>query len=107
LAAWLRRVRDAGINARVLVDVSVVATPGEAELLERIPHVQPPLGLAERVRSDPRAGIALAAEVVAEVRDIPGVVGCHLSPLGGDPGPALAVLDRMRSDQEAAADRCP
>jgi methylenetetrahydrofolate reductase (NADPH) len=95
-AAWLRRARDAGIEAPVLVDVSVVATPGEAELLERIPHVQPPSGLAERVRSDPRAGIALAAEVVAEVRDIPGVVGCHLSPLGGDPAPALAVLDRMR-----------
>jgi uncharacterized membrane protein len=38
LAAWLRRVRDAGINARVLVDVSVVATPGEAKLLERIPR---------------------------------------------------------------------
>ena len=96
LAAWLRRARDAGIDAPVLVDVSVVATPGEAELLERIPQVQPPLGLAERVRSDPRAGIALAAEVVAEVRDIPGVVGCHLSPLGGDPAPALAVLDRIR-----------
>jgi methylenetetrahydrofolate reductase (NADH) len=107
LAAWLRRARDAGIDAPVLVDVSVVATPGEAELLERIPHVRPPLGLAERVRRDPRAGIALAADVVAEVRDIPGVVGCHLSPLGGDPAPALAVLDRVGGQQEAAADRRP
>ena len=95
-AAWLRRARDGGIDAPLLVDVSVVATPVEAELLERIPHVQPPPGLAERVRSDPRAGIALAAEVVAEVREIPGVIGCHLSPLGGDPAPALAVLDRVR-----------
>jgi methylenetetrahydrofolate reductase (NADPH) len=95
-AAWLKRARDAGIDAPVLVDVSVVATPGEADLLERIPHVQPPAGLAERVRRDPWAGVALAAEIVAEVRDIPGVVGCHLSPLGGDPAAALAVLDRLR-----------
>jgi methylenetetrahydrofolate reductase (NADPH) len=94
--AWLRRARDAGMEAPVLVDVSVAATPGEAELLERIPHVQPPAGLAERVRRDPRAGIALAAEVVAEVRDTPGVIGCHVSPLGGDPASALAVLDRLR-----------
>src|SRR5918911_2231730 len=38
-AAWLSRARDGGIDAPLLVDVSVVATPVEAELLERIPHV--------------------------------------------------------------------
>jgi hypothetical protein len=76
--------------------VSVVATPGEAELLERIPYIQPPPRLAARVRSDARAGVALAAEVVAAVRDLPGVAGCDLSSLGGDAGSALAVLDRLR-----------
>jgi 5,10-methylenetetrahydrofolate reductase len=95
-AAWLTRARDAGIDAPVLVDVSVAATPREAELLERIPYVQPPPRLAERVRADPQSGIALAAEIVAEVRDMPGVAGCHLSRLGGDPAPTLAVLDRLR-----------
>jgi methylenetetrahydrofolate reductase (NADPH) len=95
-AAWLRSARDAGVDAPMLVDVSVVATPGQAELLDRIPHVQPPSGLADRLRSDTHAGIALAAEVIAELRDIPGVAGCHLSPVGGNPATALAVLDRAR-----------
>jgi 5,10-methylenetetrahydrofolate reductase len=95
-AAWLERVRDAGIKAPVLVDVSIVATPREVELLERIPYVHPPIGLAERVRGDTRAGIALAAEIVDQVRDLPGVAGCHLSSLGGDPAPALAVRDHLR-----------
>lgn len=95
-ATWLERVRDAGVEAPVLVDVSVVATPREADLLERIPYVHPPIGLAERLRRDRRAGIALAAEIVAQVRDLPGVAGCHLSSLGGDPAPALAVRDHVR-----------
>ncbi|MGH2761606.1 MAG: hypothetical protein ACRDL4_01690 [Thermoleophilaceae bacterium] len=38
----------------------------------------------------------LAASLVEELRELPGVAGCHLSPLGGDPEPALAVLERLR-----------
>ena len=39
---------------------------------------------------------ALAAELVAGVLELEGVAGCHLSPIGGDPAIALAVLERLR-----------
>ena len=41
-ARWLRQLREAGINVPVIADVSLVATPAEAELLERIPFVAAP-----------------------------------------------------------------
>jgi hypothetical protein len=96
LAAWLRRVRDAGINARVLVDVSVVATPGEAKLLERIPRFNRRWGSlngsgmtrAPASRWRPRSSRRCAGHPPRGRR--------HLLSLGGDPAPALAVLDRMR-----------
>lgn len=94
-AAWLARLRDAGIDAPLLVDVAVVTTPEEARLLEHIPFIRPPEDLEARVRRDRLAGIALAAEVGAAVRELPGVAGCHLSFLRGDPEAALAVADRI------------
>jgi len=93
-ARWLRELRDSGIGVPVLVDVSVVATPAEAELLERIPYVAAPPGLADRLGRDPGAGIDMAAELVAGLLDLDDVAGCHLSPLGGEPAAALAVLER-------------
>jgi 5,10-methylenetetrahydrofolate reductase len=35
-ARWLRQLREAGVDVPVLVDVSLVATPAEAEVLERL-----------------------------------------------------------------------
>jgi 5,10-methylenetetrahydrofolate reductase len=95
-ARWLRELREAGIDVPVLVDVSVVATPAEAELLDRIPYVAAPPDLPARLGRDPRAGIALAAELVAGLVELDGVAGCHLSLIGGDPGAPLAVLERLR-----------
>jgi 5,10-methylenetetrahydrofolate reductase len=95
-ARWLRQLREAGIDVPVLVDVSVVATPAEAELLDRIPYVAAPPDLPARLERDPDAGIALAAELVARLVELDGVAGCHLSPIGGDPAAPLAVLERLR-----------
>ena len=95
-ARWLRELRDAGINVPVLVDVSVVTTPAEAELLDRIPYVAAPPDLPARLGRDPGAGIALAAELVAGLVELDGVAGCHLSLIGGDPAASLAVLERLR-----------
>jgi 5,10-methylenetetrahydrofolate reductase len=93
---WLRPLREAGIDVPLLVDVSLVATSAEAELLERIPFVAAPPDLPARLGRDPGAGIALAAELVAGLLELEGVAGCHLSPIGGDPAMALAVLERLR-----------
>ena len=95
-ARWLRQLREAGIDVPMLVDVSLVATPTEAELLERIPFVAAPPDLPARLGRDARAGIALAAELVAGLLELEGVAGCHLSPIGGDPAMALAVVERLR-----------
>jgi 5,10-methylenetetrahydrofolate reductase len=94
-ARWLRQLREAGIGIPVLVDVSLVATRAEAELLDRIPFVAAPPDLPRRLGRDPGAGIALAAELVAGLLALEGVAGCHLSPIGGDPAIALAVLERL------------
>jgi methylenetetrahydrofolate reductase (NADPH) len=95
-ARWLRQLREAGIDVPVLVDVSLVTSPTEAELLERIPFVTAPPDLPARLGRDPGAGIALAAELVAGLLELEGVAGCHLSPIRGDPAIALSVLERLR-----------
>ena len=95
-ARWLRDLREAGIDVPVLVDVSVVTTPAEAELLDRIPYVAAPPDLPARVGRDPDTGIALAAGLVAELLELDGVAGCHLSLVRGDPAASLAVLERLR-----------
>jgi methylenetetrahydrofolate reductase (NADPH) len=94
-ADWLTRLRQAGIDAPLLVDISVVTTPEEARLLQRIPFIRPPEGLEATVRRDRLAGIALAAEVARAVRELPGVAGCHISSLRGDPEATLAVAERI------------
>jgi methylenetetrahydrofolate reductase (NADPH) len=95
-ADWLARLRDAGIDVPLLVDVSVVTTPEEARLMQRIPFIRPPEDLEARVRRDRSAGIELAAEVAAAARELPGVAGCHVSSLRGDRQAALAVADRIQ-----------
>ncbi len=99
-ATWLAHLREAGIDVPLLVDVSVVATTQEAELLDRIPFVQAPDDLAMRLRRDRSAGIELAAQTVGALRELDGVAGCHLSPLSGQPDLALAVLDRSGPARE-------
>jgi hypothetical protein len=58
--------------------------------------VAAPPDLPARLGRDPRAGVALAAELVARLVELDGVAGCHLSLIGGDPGAPLAVLERLR-----------
>jgi 5,10-methylenetetrahydrofolate reductase len=99
-ATWLAHLREAGIDVPLLVDVSVVGTVQEAELLARIPFVQAPDDLAMRLRHDRSAGIELAAQTVGALRELDTVAGCHLSPLSGEPDLALAVLDRSGPPRE-------
>ncbi len=95
-ARWLRWLREGGIDIPLLVDVSVVATSADVELLERIPFVAAPTGLTARLRRVPSAGVEVAAELAAGLLELDGVAGCHLDPLGGDPTPALTVADRLK-----------
>ena len=97
-ATWLGRLREAGIEAPVLVDVFVVTRPEQVALLREVPFIAVPDCLEDRLRRVEAAGIALAAEIVAAVRDLPGVAGCHLSSFGGVADAPLQVADRLGFD---------
>jgi 5,10-methylenetetrahydrofolate reductase len=90
-AAWLDAVAARGLPDRVAV-LAGVLPPASAAQLERfatLPGWSVPEAVLGRVRAarDQRAeGIALAAEMVQAVRDLPGVRGVHLMGLGPDSG---------------------
>jgi 5,10-methylenetetrahydrofolate reductase len=94
-ALWLDRLREAGIDTPVLVDVFVVTRPEQVASLRDVPFIAVPDWLEERLRRDDAAGVALAAEIAAAVRDLPGVAGCHLSSFGGLAEPPLEVAERL------------
>jgi hypothetical protein len=60
-----------------------------------------PEWLEDRLRRDEAAGVALAAEIVAAVRYLPGVAGCHLSSFGGFAEPPLQIADHLGFDARA------
>jgi methylenetetrahydrofolate reductase (NADH) len=90
-AAWLDTLAGRGLPERVAI-LAGVLPPASAAQLERfaaLPGWAVPDAVLRRVRAarDQRAeGIALAAEMVEAVRDLPGVRGVHLMGLGPDAG---------------------
>ncbi len=94
-ARWSSAVRAAGIEAPVLVDVFVLRGPEEAGRVAAIPGVDVPPTIRRRL-AEPGGGIRVAAELVAQLRGLPGVIGCHLSTFRGDVELALAVAEALR-----------
>ena len=92
---WRAWLSESGVDVPLLVDVAVVTTVAEAELLERIPYVAAPPDLAAWMRRDPGAGVVRAAELIAGLLELDGVAGCHVSLLGGDPAAGLSVVERL------------
>jgi len=92
---WRAWLSESGVDVPLLVDVAVVTTVAEAELLERIPYVAAPPDLVASMRRDPGAGVARAAELIAGLLELDGVAGCHVSLLGGDPAAGLSVVERL------------
>jgi 5,10-methylenetetrahydrofolate reductase len=86
-AVWLDRLAARGLPERVAI-LAGVLPPASAAQLERfaaLPGWAVPDAVLHRMRAarDQRAeGIALAAEMVQAVRDLPGVRGVHLMGLG-------------------------
>jgi methylenetetrahydrofolate reductase (NADPH) len=90
-AAWLDLLAARGLPGRVAV-LAGVLPPASAAQLQRfsaLPGWSVPGATLARMRAarDQRLeGIALAAEVVEQVRALPGVRGVHLMGLGPDSG---------------------
>lgn len=89
--AWLDRMAGRGLTEKAAI-LAGVLPPRSAAQLERFAGLPgwsvPPETLARlRGAGDQRAeGIALAAEVVEQVRALPGIRGVHLMGLGPDSG---------------------
>jgi 5,10-methylenetetrahydrofolate reductase len=90
-AAWLERLAARRLPDRVAILAGVLPPTSAAQLarLAALPGWAVPEATLARMRAaaDQRAeGIALAAEVVDQVRDLPGVRGVHLMGLGAAAG---------------------
>lgn len=87
-AAWMERVRAAGLHERVriLAGITPVRRLAIARYLhDHVPGVTVPAAILARLESalEPEAeGVRVAAEVLRAVRIIPGVAGAHLMTFG-------------------------
>ena len=85
-ARWMAQVRDLGLHERchILAGVGPIASLRALGHLEQgVPGVQVPAEVARRLRGVPEdriadEGIAICAETIAELRQIPGVAGVHV-----------------------------
>jgi len=87
---WMAQVRDLGLHERchILAGVGPIASLRALNHLERhVPGVQVPADVARRLRGVPadrtgEEGISLCAEIISELRQVPGVAGVHVMAVG-------------------------
>lgn len=105
LRSWMARLVELRVPQKTSIIIEVpLVTSAEAlqALRERHPAVRLPADIARRIlaSTDPEAeGVAVCAEVLGTLREIPGVSGANIV---GSPDPALTVAAIERS--RAAAD---
>jgi methylenetetrahydrofolate reductase (NADPH) len=117
-ARWMAGVRDLGLHERchILAGVGPVRSPRALEHLRNLPGVRVPAELERRLRGVPEdrvadEGLALCAETIAAIREIPGVGGVHVMAPGFEHGiPGLldqAGIPRRDQNPPAAANGGP
>jgi methylenetetrahydrofolate reductase (NADPH) len=100
-ARWLAQVRDLGLHERcaVLAGVGAVRSVRALEYMrDHVPGVEVPDDVDRRLRKVPpekqgAEGVKLAAEIIQQVAEIPGVAGVHLLVAGNE----QAVPDILNS----------
>ncbi len=108
-ARWMAAVRDLGLDAKchILAGVGpILSLRALGHLESRVPGVQVPQDLARRLRGVPsertaEEGIAICAETIAAIREIPGVAGVHVMAPGGE-DKVPAILERAGLGRAAA-----
>ncbi len=92
-AAWMARVRDRGLDTRcgILAGVGPIRSLRALEFMASIPGVAIPETLERRLRGVPAdrvaaEGMAVCAETVAALREVPGVAGVHVMAVGFERG---------------------
>ena len=84
-AGWLARVRDLGLTQRcgVLAGVGPIRSLRALDVMAGLPGVAVPPALERRLRGVPahrvaEEGMAVCAETVAALRELPGLAGVHV-----------------------------
>jgi methylenetetrahydrofolate reductase (NADPH) len=98
---WMAQVRDLGLHERcaILAGVGAVRSVRALDYMrDHVPGVEVPDHVFDRLRAVPAdkhaaEGVKLAAEVVQEVSEIPGVAGVHLL-VAGNERAVPEILDR-------------
>jgi methylenetetrahydrofolate reductase (NADPH) len=91
-ARWMAQVRDLGLHERcaILAGVGAVRSVKALEYMrDHVPGVEVPNEVFRRLRAVPpdksaAEGIRLAAEIIQQVAEIPGVAGVHLLVAGNE-----------------------
>jgi methylenetetrahydrofolate reductase (NADPH) len=111
-AAWMSQVRDLGLDQRchILAGVGpITSLRALSHLQQGVPGVGVPEPVARRLRGVPadrtaQEGIALCAETIAALREIPGVAGVHVMAPGSE-GRIPQILEQAGLAPLTAADR--
>ena len=84
-ASWLRRVRDLGLTRRcgILAGVGPIRSLRALEVTASLPGVTVPEAVQRRLRGVPghrvaEEGMAVCAETVAALRELPALAGVHV-----------------------------
>ena len=111
-ARWMAQVRDLGLPERcaILAGVGAVRSVRALEYMrDKVPGVEVPDDMFRRLRAVPAGqaaaeGMRLAAEIVQQVGEIPGVAGVHLL-VAGNERAVPDILDRagVRVSRESGA----
>jgi methylenetetrahydrofolate reductase (NADPH) len=116
-AAWLAQVRDLGLDERchILAGVGVIRSLRAVDYMrENVPGVEVPEAIERRLRGVPAdrvaaEGRAIAAEIVQEVRALPGAAGVHIIAFGDEESvPEIAEragLERRGAGAEGGGER--
>ena len=91
-AGWMAQVRDLGLHERchVLAGVGPIASlRALAHLEQGVPGVQVPAAVSRRLRGVPPdrvadEGIAICAETISELAQVPGLAGVHVMAVGAE-----------------------
>ena len=91
-AGWMAQVRDLGLHERchILAGVGPIASlRALAHLEQGVPGVQVPAQVARRLRGVPPdrvadEGIAICAETISELAQVPGLAGVHVMAVGAE-----------------------
>jgi methylenetetrahydrofolate reductase (NADPH) len=88
---WMQQVRDLGLDKRcsILCGVGPIRSLRALEFLQELPGVFIPDDVVKRIRSVPedklqQEALALCAETIQRLREIPGINGVHIIASGWD-----------------------